>query len=279
MTAVESEGAVQPPPPPAPRSWGVRDQRGAPAPAATTALGRAAWVPPSADDTAPVGHGLGAFVAGSGWVANAHPDKVRWKRMPSNRRKRPALMPFGILGRVVISATVGLILFGAFGYHSWITNILHGSHHLTTPKAVAGAPQMSRGHLGAVAQTIASGAHAGSGVHDVVVSYYGSGSDALPQYFVAAFTHSGSSLTGSDLTTLVDKLAGGQYTAGITSDTRNGVKYSCGSYAYGTGATAINGVACLWDDYDVVGMVISFEDANTDRMLNTAQQVRDSAEA
>lgn len=248
-------------------------------PSPATAPARpAAWEPSTTAADTPAGRGLGAFIPGKGWVADAHPDDLRKVRTVSPKRRRAALIPFGIAGRIGVSAIVGLVLFGLFGTHSWITNLLHSQHHVTTPQAVQGAGIITSGPLSSVSMSLSSAAHKDSHVIDVVAAYYGVAPDVLPDYAVMAIRHSGSSLTGSDLQDVVKTVTGGTWSAALTTDTRNGVTYTCENYTDVEAGKAITGVACVWDDYDVAGMVISFKDFNADRMLNTTQSVHDTVE-
>lgn len=265
----------------------VRDEAPPPAPAAPATEPDPAALDPDAPigDTGPTGGGgftEGTWMAGVGWIPADHPYATGQAKPPTPRRRRKGILSIGpsslagkIAFRVGVSASLGLILFGLFGAHSWITDLTHGKHTVTTPGVIAGEPLVTTGPLATMAGNVDGFLSGQPFVSGFAGGFYALPGAHTPSYGVFAFHHSGSSLTSDEQSQVVNDIAGGQYQGTVKSDTDSGVQYTCGNVDLGGRL----GVACVWDDYDVAGFIIDFGDDNVDGVLSLAKIVRGAIES
>jgi hypothetical protein len=220
-------------------------------------------------------HADGCWVAGVGWVAGSLPHAAGASQ--PRRRGGGLGVPRGLV-RVVMglvgSATAGAILFSAFGWHSWVTDIFHSSHDVATPASIAGDPLVISGPLAQVSQQVNSYITNDPIVEKSAGGFYAPPGATAPSYAVFGIKHRGSSMTEGDMSDIVDHIAGGSYKGTVKSDTRDGVTYTCGNVAIGPRL----GVACIWDDYNVGGFLVSFGDGDVPSIMALTQIARNAIE-
>ena len=281
------------------RGWSVRPGRHdevsappveSPAPAVPPGEAHAVAATPAApspDDT-PIGapgvmaaHADGKWIAGVGWVPADHPYATGAAKPPGHRPRRRGLVgigpsgPFGRIGmRVGISATLGIVLFSLFGWHSWITDLFHGSHDVATPASIAGDPLVLSGPIVQLSQQVDAFMQTDPIVEKSAGGFYAPPGAAAPSYAVFGIKHRGASMTAGDMSDIVDHISGGKYDGTVQSTTNDGVTYTCGNVELGGRL----GVACVWDDYNVGGFLVSFGDSDVPAVMALTQMARNAIE-
>ena len=226
-------------------------------------------------------HADGRWVAGVGWVPADHPYATGAVKLPRPRRRRRGVLsiaPAGPIGRIVMglagSATAGVILLSLFGWHNWFTNFLHGSHDVATPASIAGDPLVINGPLGQLTQQVNSFMSSDHIVVKAAGGFYAPPGATSPSYGVFGIKHRGASMTEGDMTDIVDHIASGKYDGTVQSSTIDGVTYTCGN----VDLVARVGVACIWDDYDVGGFLVSFGDSDVPSVMALTRMARNAIE-
>lgn len=225
-------------------------------------------------------HADGRWIAGVGWVAASHPYARGAARLPKPRRRRGGMgfMPSRGIVRVVFglagSAAAGLVAFSAFGWHSWISDLVHSRHDVATPASIGGDPLVLSGPLAGLSNEVNTYMANSSLVEKSAGGFYARPGATSPSYAAFGIQHRGASLTQSDMNDIVIHIAGGSFQGSQRSETRDGVTYTCGNVK----VPVKLGTACVWDDYNVAGFLVSFESTDLTSGLTLTQMARNAME-
>jgi hypothetical protein len=160
-----------------------------------------------------------------------------------------------MLLRIVMIVAIPLIAFAAFGWHGWLTDLLHTKHAITEPQTIGAYSVVASPQLvsleAAMSQQLAT-----HGATQSVIAAYSNG--VAPQALLILSKGAFRSESPTQALAEFSREVGnhGLTVSAQTTDTRaDGTDFLCSAVSSpsSTGSLSI----CFWDDYDVLGMVIA----------------------
>src|SRR5205807_2861404 len=225
--------------------WSVRDAPEAPGQAA--------------QERAPAG--AAAVAAAPATAAAATPPvlldgPVPWEVGPQKRGMR-ALFGFALGVRIALIIGVPAIAFIGFGWHSWLSDLVHPQHVITQPQSIGAYSLMSTPALDA-AEASTSQELTKNGATQSVVAAYGTGDTPALLLIISkgSFKADSPAQAMTEFGNAINK-AGLQVSSDSTDTKANGVDFLCTTVSAPQLGSSASLRLCFWDDYDVVGAVVA----------------------